>query len=229
MTEILVVEDERHIADVVVFLLEEKGWKTRRAEDGTQAWKLFLLHPPALVLLDLGLPGIPGLKLLTQMREQQPDLPVIILTARGEEEARVRGMEAGADDYVCKPFNNRELVARVAAVLRRTRNWTPLQAILEKGPYTLIPHTAELRLPGGTLSLARHELELLSTLLRHPNRIFSRDQLIARMYPDDAEVFDNAVDTVVWRLRRKIKKIAPDLNPVESVYGLGYRFQAPAL
>ena len=228
MIEILVVEDERHIADVVAFLLEEKGWAVRRTEDGSRAWDVFQRHPPTLVLLDLGLPGIPGLELLSKMRSRRPEQPVIMLTAQGEEHARVRGMEAGADDYIAKPFNNRELVARVAAVLRRTHPWAVRSERPQRGPYVLAPETCQLFIRNVPLQLPRHEYHLIATLLLHPHQVYSRDQLIEQMYPDYAEVFDNVVDTAVWRLRRKIKKIAPDLNPIESVYGLGYRFQDPA-
>ncbi|MCC5847436.1 MAG: response regulator transcription factor [Verrucomicrobia bacterium] len=224
MAEILIVEDERHIADVLAFLLQEKGWQVRRAEDGTTALSMVRQQKPDLILLDLHLPGIPGLPFMKQVRARHPAQAIVILTAQGEEDDRVRGMEAGADDYVCKPFNNRELVARVQAVLRRTLGAPPREQDIVQGPLRLDPAGFRLCIAKTHIDLAKHEFSLMEALMRHPTQVFTRDQLIAKMYAGDEEVFDNAVDTTVWRLRKKVREIRPDLNPIKTIYGLGYRF-----
>ncbi|MCH8511299.1 MAG: response regulator transcription factor [Kiritimatiellae bacterium] len=224
MAEILIVEDERHIADVLAFLLQEKGWQVRRAEDGTTALSMVRQQKPDLILLDLHLPGIPGLPFMKQGRARHPAQAIVILTAQGEEDDRVRGMEAGADDYVCKPFNNRELVARVQAVLRRTLGAPPREQDIVQGPLRLAPAGFRLCIAKTHIDLAKHEFSLMEALMRHPTQVFTRDQLIAKMYAGDEEVFDNAVDTTVWRLRKKVREIRPDLNPIKTIYGLGYRF-----
>lgn len=229
MADILIVEDERHIADVLAFLLREKGWRVRRAEDGTAALSMVQHQKPDLILLDLHLPGIQGLPFMKRVRELYPAQAVVILTAQGEEDARVRGMEAGADDYVCKPFNNRELVARVQAVLRRTRgdflrDESPREPEIVLAPLRLDCAGFRLYVGDNPIDLAKHEFSLMEALMRHPARVFTRDQLIAKMYAEGEDVFDNAVDTTVWRLRKKVREITPDLNPIKTIYGLGYRF-----
>lgn len=224
MASILIVEDETHIADVVEFLLRDKGWETRRAEDGETGLRVFREQNPDLVLLDLQLPGIGGLELFRMIRGARPGQAVIMLTSRGEEDDRVQGLELGADDYIPKPFNNRELVARVGAVLRRLApNASPEPECLARGPLRLWPGEFRFEVAGKRMDLPRHEFLLMEALLRRPLRVYPRDTLIGIMYPDDAEVFDNAVDTAVYRLRRKLREVSPDLAVVETVYGLGYR------
>lgn len=218
---ILLVEDEPHIADVAEFLFREQGWRCLRAEDGTRGWRLFQEQQPDLVLLDLGLPGLEGLEVLRRIREAAPERAVVLLTARGDVDDRVIGMEAGADDYIAKPFDNRELVARVKAVLRRAPP-SPVRP-LRHGDLELRTDRFELRVGAQALPLPRHECRLLEALMRHPERIFTRDELLSRMYGEEAELGDRAVDAAVTRLRKKVQRIQPDLNPVESLYGLGYR------
>jgi len=218
---ILLVEDEPHIADVAEFLFHEQGWACRRAGDGTLGWRLFQELNPDLVLLDLGLPGLDGLELLRRIRGHAPDRAVVILTARSDVEDRVRGMEAGADDYLPKPFDNRELVARVRAVLRRCppAGGAPLQ----RGPLRMDPEGFHATLDQHPLPLPRHEFLLLEALLRHPEQTFTRERLMENMYGGEAAFSDRTVDAAVNRLRKKIQKIRPDTHPIESVYGLGYR------
>lgn len=218
---ILLVEDEPHIADVAEFLFHEQGWRCIRAGDGTLGWRLFQERDPDLVLLDLGLPGLNGLELLRRIRDVSPGRAVVILTARGDVEDRIQGMEAGADDYLPKPFDNRELVARVRAVLRRC---PPAEgAGLARGPLRMEAEGFRATLLGHPLPLPRHEFLLLEALLRHPEQTFTRERLMGRMYGDEAEVSDRAVDAAVNRLRKKVQQICPEVNPVESIYGLGYR------
>ena len=221
---ILVVEDERHIADVVEFLLEEHGFHVHRAENTRAAEEIFHARKPDLVLLDLGLPGAGGLELFKRLRAHQEDLPVIMLTARNDEVDRILGLEMGADDYVTKPFCNRELVARINAVLRRSKQSVPEENTrLRSGPLCAEVDCFYLTYYDQAVQLPRHEFLLLATLMKHPAHVFSREQLQQRMYGDSGGVTPRAVDTAVRRIRKRLMEIQEDLNPVEAVYGLGYR------
>ncbi len=222
---ILIVEDEAHIADVVEYALAAHGFACRRAADGRGGWTLFHQSPPILVLLDLNLPGIPGLDLFADMRRAQPDVPVIMLTARTDEVDRVTGLELGADDYVTKPFSPRELVARVRAVLRRdARGTSPATRTLRAGPLALDPAGLRATIDGHPLALSRQEFTLLEALMRHPARLFSRDALIDLIHAGQACVTDRSIDALVKRIRKHADALQPGFDPIETVYGMGYKF-----
>lgn len=232
MSRLLMIEDDPHISDVVVFLMEEEGHRVDRATDGQQGWEMYQQRPYALVILDLGLPGMHGWDLLVRIRNFQPAQGLMILTAQGEEPERVKGLNLGADDYMAKPFSNPELKARVRNLLRRC---APLPEKMRVGPFELIPESGEFRVQGVPLPLPAHECRLLQRLMRQPGRIYSREQLMDAMYAREAEIGDRAVDQSVTRLRRKLRHLLGNRDPIETEYGLGYRLagwvsaeQAPA-
>jgi len=221
---ILVIDDEQHIIDVVVYVLEENGYGVLTARDGDEGLRRFRADRPDLVVLDLMLPGIPGLELFRRMRALRPDAPIIMLTSRAEEIDRVLGLELGADDYVTKPFSTRELAARVRTVLRRSstgsRRVEPRQVI---GPLALDSEGFVVTYDGRRLNLTRGEFKLLECLVRHPARVFSRDHLVDRIYDGEHVVTDRSIDAYVKRLRRKFHAVRSDADPIETVHGLGYK------
>lgn len=222
---ILVIDDEQHILDVVVYILEENGFAVTTALTGEAGLELFKQKNPDLVVLDLMLPGIPGLDLFRELRKVRPDVPVIMLTSRSEEIDRVLGLELGADDYVTKPFSARELAARVKAVLRRTEahdsDSTP--ARITHGPIDLDREAFSVHYFEKPLQLTRAEFKLVECLTRYPARVFTRDTLIDQIYDNEHVVTDRSIDAYVKRVRRKFAEIRPGLNPIETVHGLGYK------
>lgn len=222
MAEILLIDDDRHITEVVEYVLKENGFAFSSAPDGDSGLELFRRRRPALVLLDLKLPGISGLDLFRRFRELAPEAPVIMLTSLGEEVDRVLGLELGADDYITKPFSPRELAARVRAVLRRSAGDQGRER-RRLGPLEVVPESMTARLDGKRLDLTALEFRLLETLTRYPARIFSRQSLLDRLYPDSAAVSDRSIDSTVKKIRSKFRARRPDLDPVETVYGEGYR------
>lgn len=223
---ILIVEDDGGIAEVVTFVLQQDGYETQTASDGEDAIKRFDAFHPDLVLLDLGLPGISGLDLFHRFRRIAPQVPVIIATSRNEETDRIAGLEMGADDYVTKPFSPRELAARVRAVLRRVHrpDETPLGVLRAGG---LVVRMDELRaeLNGHPLHLSHQELSLLACLMRHPARIYTRDVLINAIYDGQTAVSDRTIDAQVKRLRQKISAVDPTVDPIQTLYGMGYKLR----
>jgi two-component system response regulator BaeR len=222
MKRILVVEDEDDIASVLVDYLQHAGYRAERASDGEQALARMLQSPPDLTLLDIMLPRLDGIEVLRRARLRSAS-PVIMLTARIEEVDRLLGLELGADDYICKPFSPREVVARVRAVLRRsgTDDTTP------PAPARLLLDDTHWRasLDGIALNLTRLEFRLLQALSRQPGRIFSRAQLLDLAYDDTAEVTERAVDSHIKNLRRKLAAAAPGDDWIRSVYGVGFAFE----
>jgi DNA-binding response OmpR family regulator len=222
---VLLVDDEQHIVDVVVYILEENAFEVITALDGETGLRLFNEKNPDLVILDLTLPEIPGLELFHEMRKVRPTVPVIMLTARSEEIDRVLGLELGADDYVTKPFSTRELAARVRCVLRRAGHTAmqPANPVLTHGPIEIDAEAFIARYFGHPVQLTRSEFRLIENLVRYPARVFTRDTLIDRMYDGEHIVTDRSVDAYVKRLRKKLAAIRPDINPIETVHGLGYK------
>jgi two-component system response regulator BaeR len=222
MKRILVVEDEDDIASVLVDYLQHAGYQAERASDGDEALARMLQSPPDLTLLDIMLPRLDGIEVLRRARLRSAS-PVIMLTARIEEVDRLLGLELGADDYICKPFSPREVVARVRAVLRRsgTDDTTP------PAPARLLLDDTHWRasLDGIALNLTRLEFRLLQALSRQPGRIFSRAQLLDLAYDDTAEVTERAVDSHIKNLRRKLAAAAPGDDWIRSVYGVGFAFE----
>jgi two-component system, OmpR family, response regulator BaeR len=221
--EILVVEDEPKLASLLVDYLRAAGYATRVVRNGLEVAPAVRADPPALILLDLMLPGRDGLEVCRELRSFTA-LPIIMVTARIEEIDRLLGLELGADDYICKPFSPREVVARVKAVLRReARQSAPGD---HQVPGLVIEAQAyRATLDGVALDLTPVEFRLLETLAAHPGRVFSRAGLLERLYDDHRIVSDRTVDSHVKNLRRKLSTADPDRELVQSVYGVGYRLE----
>ncbi len=225
MSTILVVDDEPLVRDVVVRYLERDGFRTLTAGDGDEAKMLLARASPSLVVLDVMLPGTDGLSLCRWIRANS-DLPVILLTARGEEADRIVGLELGADDYVTKPFSPRELATRVKTVLRRANATVPPAELIELGGLTLNALTRGVHRNGRLLQLTVKEFDLLWFLTSNPNRVFSRDQLMDRVWGYTA-AFDTGTVTVhIRRLREKIERDPSRPQLLETIWGIGYRFRA---
>jgi two-component system, OmpR family, response regulator ResD len=223
---ILVAEDEPTVADVVGRYLIRDGFRVVQASDGEQALLLAQQHSPDLVILDLMLPKLDGLEVFRRLRDIGP-VPVIIVTAKGEESERIVGLELGADDYVTKPFSPRELVARVRAVLRRSaRNGVSEGLILRAGGLVIDPARRTLSVDGRPVDLTAKEFDLLLFLARHPGQVFARDQLLDRVW--DFHYYGDAstVTVHIHRLRNKIESDPLRPRYVRTVWGVGYKFEA---
>jgi DNA-binding response OmpR family regulator len=226
MTTVLVVDDEPIVRDVVTRYLERDGHTILTADSGDQARGLIEGEAPSLVVLDVMLPGeTDGLALCRWIRATS-DLPVILLTARGDEADRIVGLELGADDYVTKPFSPRELATRVKAVLRRARPATPPPERIELGALVLDAAQHEARRDGKAVRLTAREFELLWFLASNPNRVFSRDQLMARVWGYSSALDTGTVTVHVRRLREKLENDASRPELIETVWGVGYRLRA---
>jgi two-component system response regulator BaeR len=224
---ILIVEDENKIAGVLMDYLTQSGFDVHHLTRGDEVEPWLKLHAVDLVLLDLMLPGKSGLDICKALRTGTPGQPtpaIIMVTARVEEIDRLLGLELGADDYICKPFSPREVVARVKAVLRRG---THAAAPADELPGGLKLEDAEWRatIDGHDLGLTAVEYQLLKVLSTRPGRIFSREQLMDSMYRDERIVSDRTVDSHIKKLRRKIQDRLPDHDLIHSVYGLGYKYE----
>ncbi|WP_370399248.1 response regulator [Sulfitobacter sp. JB4-11] len=221
-SSILIVEDETALAEVVRDYLLADGLSVEILPNGTHAVETALTKAHDLIILDLMLPGVDGLTICREVR-QSSDVPIIMTTAKVEEIDRLLGLEMGADDYVCKPYSPRELVARVRAVLRRRPTGADQAAV----PNTRLIIDAErwrVTLDGADLDLTRREFSLLAALAARPGRVFSRDQLLALAFPDDTDVFDRTIDSHIRNIRRKIH-LCTDWDPIRSVYGVGYAYE----
>jgi two-component system response regulator BaeR len=222
---VLIVEDEERLAALVADYLVAAGYRVHSMADGAQVLDWIRANGPDLVILDLMLPGKDGLSICRELRAES-QVPVIMTTARMEEIDRLLGLELGADDYVCKPYSPRELVARVKAVLRRTLpETTPASAKLESGPLALHPESLRVRAGNREIELTAVEFALLETLHAAPGRIFSRDRLMDRIYSDHRVVSDRTIDSHVKKLRRRLAELLPERELVHSVYGVGYRYE----
>jgi two-component system response regulator BaeR len=222
---ILVVEDEADIASVVLDYLRHAGYAAEHIADGRTALARIREAPPDLTLLDIMLPGLDGLEVLRQVRRTL-HCPVIMLTARVEEVDRLIGLELGADDYICKPFSPREVVARVKAVLRR--GGLPGAAVQDAPALALDETLWQARLHGQPLALTRREFRLLQALTRQSGRIFSRAQLLDLAYGDTLDVNERAIDSHIKNLRKKLKAAGDGEHDwIRSVYGVGFAFDSP--
>lgn len=213
---ILVVEDEAALAKQLTSSITKAGYAVDHAADGEQADYLARTEPYDAMILDLGLPKIDGLTLLKNWREAGLPTPVLVLTARGSWRERVRGINGGADDYVCKPFRIEEVLARLRALTRRARG--QLTPILRAGSVTLDPQRSLVALEGEPVRLTSHEFRVLSYLMHHRGRIVSQSELIDHIYSQDFDRDSNTVEVFIARLRRKLGG-----SFIETVRGLGYR------
>lgn len=220
---ILVIEDEADLAGIIQDYLVEAGMEAETLGDGTHAVEQILAQRPDLVVLDIMLPGKTGIEICREVRAKS-NVPIILESARVEEIDRLIGLELGADDYLCKPFSPRELVARVKAVLRRSS--ADDQSSQANTARLLLDQDAwRARIDGNPLDLTRREFQLLTVLCNRPGQVFSRSQLLDFAFSDDADVFDRTVDSHIKNTRNKIKQIAPDYEPIRSVYGVGYSYE----
>lgn len=219
MSRILIVEDEPKLAVLLADYLHASGYETEWLAEGPPVIDAIRTRAPDLVLLDVMLPGRDGLDICRELR-QFSNVPVIMLTARVEEIDRLLGLELGADDYICKPFSPREVVARVKAILRRAKAPAPTAAASALH-IDADAHTAQL--DGQTLDLTPVEFRLLKALASAPNQIFSRDKLLDHLYDDHRVVTDRTVDSHVKNLRRKLEAVRSDGETIRSIYGVGYR------
>lgn len=217
---ILIVEDEPKLAALMQDYLVAAGYPTLCLDNGLQVVPTVRAQAPRLILLDLMLPGRDGMQVCQDLRGFSA-VPIIMITARVEEVDRLLGLDLGADDYICKPFSPREVVARVKAILRRGPQ------LLVSNPQRLLIDETQYRasLDGVALDLTPLELRLLSTFARSAGRVFSRDQLLDKIYSDHRVVTDRTVDSHIRNLRRKLEQACPGETPIESLYGVGYRFQ----
>ena len=213
----LIVEDEPKLSGLIADYLGASGFETRIVDNGLEVVAAARERRPDVILLDLMLPGRGGLEVFADLR-READIPVVMVTARVEEVDRLVGLELGADDYICKPFSPRELVARVKAVLRRAARATPASSGL-----ALDAERFEARLDGRALGLTPVEFRLLKALASRPGRICPRAQLLDSLYEDHRVVSDRTVDSHVKNLRRKLEAARPGEDLVHSVYGVGYR------
>jgi DNA-binding response OmpR family regulator len=223
MTTVLVVDDEPIVRDVVVRYLEEEGYRTLQAADGDTARELLEQENPSLVVLDLMLPGTDGLALCRWIRGRS-HLPVIMVTALGEESDRLTGLELGADDYLTKPFSPKELVARVKAVLRRSENGAAKAERIEIADLSIDGARREVTRRGETLPLTALEFDLLWFLAGHPNRVFSRRELMDNVWGYSSALDTGTVTVHVRRLRAKVEDDPSRPRHLETVWGSGYRF-----
>jgi DNA-binding response OmpR family regulator len=223
VSTVLVVDDEPIVREVVVRYLQREGYRTLEAGDGERARELVERDAPNLVVLDVMLPGTDGLALCRWIRSRS-DLPVIMLTARGEEADRIVGLELGADDYVTKPFSPRELAARVRTVLRRAKPAVVEEPTLHFGDLELDAAAREVTKAGRTLRLTAKEFDLLWFLASHPRKVFSRGQLMDSVWGYEAALDTGTVTVHMRRLREKIEDDPSRPRFLETVWGVGYRF-----
>jgi DNA-binding response OmpR family regulator len=223
MTSVLVVDDEPIVREVVVRYLRRDGYSTIEAGDGEAARRVIEAGSPALVILDVMLPGLDGLELCRWIRRRS-DLPVILLTARGEEADRIAGLELGADDYVTKPFSPRELAARVATVLRRAATASAAYEPLVVGDLVIDGLGREVTRAGTSVPMTAREFDLLSFFVAHPRQAFSRAQLMDSVWGYAAAIDTGTVTVHVRRLREKIERDPSRPAHLRTIWGVGYRF-----
>ena len=217
-TTILVVDDEPQIAEIASDYLRRDGFDVITAGDGVRALEAVRGRHPDLVVLDLGLPRLDGMEVARTIRRES-DLPIIMLTARVQEDDRLRGLEIGADDYITKPFSPRELVARVRAVLRRTEKRDRDADVFRASDLVIDVPRMNVSREGNSVDLTPTEFQMVATLARHAGRVFTRAQLLDAGRGASAESFDRAVDSHIKNIRRKL-----GAHYIESVYGIGYKF-----
>jgi two-component system response regulator ChvI len=227
---IAVVEDEATIREMVCLALGKEGYRTESFDDGVKAWDALGRALPDLVILDIGLPRLDGLEICRRLRTRSESLPIIFVTSREEEFDRVLGLEIGADDYLCKPFSIRELMARVKVLLRRASiGDAPRESedqLVVFGRLTIDPLRLTVAWGGHAVPLTVTEILLLQGLARRPGVVKSREQLMQDAYPDRVAVSDRTIDSHVKRIRRKFQAIDAAFDQIEGVYGAGYRYRA---
>ena len=218
---VLIIEDDTRIANWVKLYFERAGFAAEVAHDGESGLALARNLTPDLVILDLMLPRLDGIELCRILRRES-EIPIIMLTAREAPAERIIGLDSGADDYIVKPFDPEEVVARAEAVLRRAKG--RVQQVLTRGNITLNETTRSVTANGEAVDLSQAQIALLSTFMRHPNQVLTRGQLISLTFNHEFEGFDRAIDSQIARLRKQISRDGS--QPIQTVYGAGYRFVA---
>ena len=218
-SRVLVVEDDRKISELLLNYLSAEGYEATPVYDGRDAVQQIAQRAPDVVVLDWMLPGLDGIGVCKAVRAFS-DVPILMLTARVDELDRLLGLDTGADDYVCKPFAPREVVARVRALLRRAGG----RVIALPQPWLIEDASFRISWLGQWLPLTRIEFMIFRTILARPGRVFSRAQLLSSVHDSQRDISDRAIDTHVKNLRKKVQAVDPDSDCIASVYGLGYRF-----
>jgi two-component system, OmpR family, response regulator ChvI len=230
MANIALVDDDRNILESVSMLLEQEGYHVRSFSDPAAALTALTTTPPDLAILDIKMPRMDGLELLRRLR-QSADMPVIFLTSKDEEIDELMGLNAGADDYIRKPFSQRLLLERVRAVLRRAEaknapaSGEPKKEALVRGKLALDPQRHECTWDGKPVRLTVTEFLILQALAQRPGFVKSRDSLMDAAYDDQVYVDDRTIDSHIKRLRKKFKAVADDFDAIETLYGVGYRYK----
>lgn len=225
--EILVIEDEPSIADNIIYALQTEGFSATWVKLGLEGIKYIKAMSPQLLILDIGLPDVSGFEVCKQIRKFS-DIPIIFLTARDDEVDRVVGLEIGGDDYVTKPFSPRELVARVKVILKRLQNSRTSHPIKTPGvteanqAFIVDTEKAQIRCFGIIMELTRYEYLILENLLKYPERVFSREQLMQTVWSSPESSLDRAVDTHIKSIRAKIRQVRSGFDPIKTHRGLGY-------
>ncbi|GAB4170247.1 MAG: response regulator transcription factor [Wenzhouxiangellaceae bacterium] len=218
---VLVLEDETRLAENLAELLRREGYAVDVSSDGVEGAYMALEYPIDLAIIDLGLPGKSGLEVLRELRNAQKAYPVLVLTARDHWQDKVEALELGADDYLTKPFQSEELLARVRAVMRRAGGHA--QSELQFGPLQIHLGTQKVRLNGEPLDLTAFEYKMLSYFALHVDQVVTKMQLNEHLYEDDADPDSNVIEVIIGRLRKKIDP-GGDWNPIQTLRGRGYRF-----
>ncbi len=221
--QVLIVEDEVKLARILSDYLNQSGFTSHMIANGLEVVAWVKQHKPDLILLDIMLPGLDGIEICKQLRVFS-NVPIIMVTARVEEVDRLLGLELGCDDYICKPFSPREVVARVKAVLRRMQ---PAEPDSNKFDLVMDDERFKASINGHELVLTAVEFQLLSILYQGQGRIYSRDQLMDHIYRDHRVVSDRTIDSHIKKLRKRIAQVLPDEEIIHSVYGVGYKLEAP--
>ncbi len=221
---ILIVEDEDKIASVLRDYLGKSGYRVTLLAWGNEVVPFLKSSHVDLILLDIMLPGLDGMEVCKEVRKFS-QVPIIMVTAKVEEIDRLIGLEIGADDYICKPFSPREVVARVKAVLRRTHPQQEVR-VISSGGITLDEETRQVTVLGTQIKVTPTEFRLLKALMSHPNKVFSRNELVNLVQGYEFEGYDRTIDSHIKNLRKKIAVLMPDVELIDSIYGEGYRFVA---
>ena len=220
--KILIVEDEENIAEVLIAYAKQQNYETEHFNSGKGVVSFVKQNAVDLILLDLMLPDVDGIELCKQIRAFS-SVPIIMLTAKSEEIDRLQGLEIGADDYICKPFSPKEVIARIKAVLRRTSQ--PKTNIINHNNFQLHKDDYEARLNDKSIGFTAIEFKIFLLFISHVGRVFTREDIINNVYSDTTDISDRNIDTHIKNIRKKINDIQAGLNPIAAVYSVGYKFK----
>lgn len=228
MKHIAIVDDEITLRDNLSYALNKENYSVSTYSNGQDAWEAYQSDPPHLYLLDILMPRLDGFEFCRLLRQTDNKTPIIFLSSRDQEFDKVLGLEIGGDDYIGKPFSVRELLARIRAVLRRADGLDQNKPPIRVGPFTLIPASYRADWNGQELTLTLSEFRILSELVSSPGTVRSRAELFSNVFPDDKFINERAVDSHIKRIRKKLESIGAPKNTIESMYGMGYRFEIEA-